>query len=61
LVGTLYRQISVDTLNPTTWDYLWSGFLLIVGLGSVAKVNTFWPLVLILVGAALLVSTVRRS
>jgi hypothetical protein len=61
LVGTLYRQISVDTLNPTTWDYLWSGFLLIVGLGGVAKVNTFWPLVLILVGVAFLVSTIRRS
>ena len=61
LVGTLYRQISVDTLNPTSWDYLWSGFLLIVGLGGVAKVNSFWPPVLILVGVAFLVSIVRRS
>ncbi len=61
LVGTLYRQTSVDTLNPRTWDYLWSGFLLIVGLGGVAGVNTFWPLVLILVGLALLVNVVRRS
>ena len=43
------------------WDYVWSGFLLIVGLGGVAKVNTFWPLVLILVGVVILVSTVCRS
>jgi hypothetical protein len=61
LVVTLYRQISVDALNPRTWDYLWSGFLLIVGLGGVAGVNTFWPLVLILLGVAALVSTLRRS
>jgi hypothetical protein len=61
LVGTLYRQISVDTLNPRTWDYLWSGFLLIVGLSGMAGVSIFWPLVLILVGVAFLVSMVRRS
>ena len=61
LFGTLYRQVSVDSLNPRTWDYVWSGFLLIVGLGGVAGINTFWPLVLILVGVAALVSTLRRS
>lgn len=61
LVGTLYRQISVDTLNPRVWDYFWSGFLLIIGLGGVVGVSTFWPLVLILAGVAVLVSTLRRS
>jgi len=61
LVGTLYREMSVDVLNPRAWDYLWSGFLLMVGLGGVAGVNTFWPLVLILCGVAVLVSTLRRT
>jgi hypothetical protein len=61
LVGTLYRQISVDTLNPRAWDYVWSGFLLIVGLGGVAGVNAFWPTVLILAGVAYLVSIVRHT
>jgi hypothetical protein len=61
LVGTLYRQISVDTVNPRVWDYLWSGFLLIVGLGGLAGVNAFWPMVLILAGVAYLVRMVRRN
>ena len=61
LVGSLYRQTLVDTLNPRAWDYLWSGFLLIVGLGGLAGVNAFWPAVLILAGVAALVSTLRRS
>jgi len=61
LLGTLYRQMSVDRLNPTTWDYLWSGFLLIVGLAGMAGLDAFWPLVLILVGVAFIVSVVRRK
>jgi hypothetical protein len=60
LFGTLYRQASVDVLNPRTWDYVWSGFLLIVGLGGAAGVNAFWPAVLILAGVAYLVRIVRR-
>jgi hypothetical protein len=59
LVGTLYRQISVDALKPRTWDYVWSALLLIVALGGVAGVNAFWPAVLILAGVAYLVSIVR--
>ena len=60
LVGTLYRLASVDVLNPRTWDYVWTGLLLIVGLGGVAGVNAFWPAVLILAGVAYLVGIVRR-
>jgi hypothetical protein len=60
LVGTLYRQLSVGALNPRTWDYVWAGFLLIVGLGGAAGVSAFWPAVLILAGVAYLVRIVRR-
>jgi hypothetical protein len=34
LAGCLYRQTSVESLNPRTWDYVWSGFLLLAGLGE---------------------------
>jgi hypothetical protein len=61
LIGTLYRQASIDALNPRTWDYVWSGFLLIVGLGGVAGVSAFWPAALLLAGVAYLVSVLRRS
>jgi len=60
LIGSLYRQVSVDALNPRTWDYLWSGFLLVVGFGGVAGVNAFWPAVLILAGVAYLIRVIRR-
>jgi hypothetical protein len=60
MVGAVYRQVSVDTLNPRTWDYIWAGLLLIAGFGGIAGVNAFWPAVLILIGVAYLVSIVRR-
>jgi hypothetical protein len=59
LAGCLYRQTSVESLNPRTWDYVWSGFLLLAGLGGVAGVSAFWPSVLILAGVAYLVSGER--
>ena len=61
LLGSLYRQVSVDTLNPRSWDYLWSGFLLVVGFGGVVGVNAFWPAVLILAGVTYLIRVSRRS
>ena len=61
LVGDLYRLVSVSHLNPTTWDWVFTGFLLIVGLSWVVGVDMFWPLVLILVGVAFLISVVRRN
>jgi hypothetical protein len=60
LAGALYRQASVDALNPRTWDYIWAGLLLIAGFGGIAGVNAFWPAVMILIGVAYLVSIVRR-
>jgi hypothetical protein len=60
MLGNLYRVTSLDHPNPTAWDYVWSGFLLIVGLGGLTAVDVFWPVVLIVVGAATLVSALRQ-
>lgn len=54
LLGT-YRRTTVPTsLKPTWWDYTWSGFLTLVGLGGFFGIDLFWPLVLIIAALALL-------
>jgi len=60
MLGNLYRLTSLDQPNPTAWDYIWSGFLLLVGLGDVTTVDVFWPLVLVIVGAVILVGALRQ-
>jgi hypothetical protein len=60
-LGNLYRLASPNWSSPTTWDYIWSGFWLIVGLGGVTNVDLFWPLVLVLVGVVALANTLLSS
>jgi hypothetical protein len=38
------------------WDWIWSGGLTLVGLGGFTTISISWPLILILIGAAILVS-----
>jgi hypothetical protein len=64
LYGTLmnvYYVSSPDTLNPRTWDWTWSGFWLIVGLGGFFTIDLFWPVVLVLFGITVLVKGFRNS
>jgi hypothetical protein len=60
ILGALYRSTSSDLPNPTTWDWVWGAFCLIVGLGGFTTVNIAWPLILILVGGVFLVSVLWR-
>lgn len=39
------------------WDYVWSGFWLLVSLGGVIPADIFWPAVLLLGGVAILGNT----
>jgi hypothetical protein len=55
ILGALYRVTSPDVPNPTTWDWVWGSFCLIIGLGDFTTMNIAWPLVLILVGGIILV------
>jgi hypothetical protein len=59
-MGNLYRTASPTFASPTAWDYVWSGFVLLIGLGGMTSVDIFWPVALILVGGAILVNTLRR-
>ena len=60
LVGNLWRVTSPNWPKPTTWDYLWAGILLILGLGGVFNFEIGWPLILVLIGVAILGSTLRH-
>lgn len=60
MLGNVYRVTSLNQPDPTGWDYIWSGFLLVVGLGGVTEVDIFWPLVLIVVGASIMVGVLRE-
>jgi hypothetical protein len=60
LLGALYRVTSPSVPNPTTWDWVWASFCLIIGLGDLTTLNISWPLILILVGAAILVNGLSR-
>ncbi|MFC1936840.1 hypothetical protein ACFLYP_04160 [Chloroflexota bacterium] len=56
-----YRLSSPDHATPTTWDYIWSGIFLIIGLGGFTAFDISWPLILILVGVVTLVNAFRRG
>lgn len=60
LLGSLYRLVSMDVPNPTTWDWVWGAFCLIIGLGGFTTINIAWSLILILVGGVMLVSALWR-
>ena len=61
ILGALYRLTSANVPNPTTWDWVWGSFCLIIGLGGFTTVSIAWPLVLILVGGVILVTVLLRS
>jgi hypothetical protein len=60
ILGASFRLISSDIPNPTTWDWVWGGICLAIGLGGFVALNIFWPLILILVGALALVNGLWR-
>lgn len=61
LYGTglnLYSTIIPDISVTTTGDYLWSGFWLVLGLSGFFAFNVFLPIVLLVIGLAILVKGV---
>ena len=55
LLGALFYLVSPNWSNPTAWDYIWSGFWFLVGLGGFFVIDIFWSVALILVGVLILV------
>lgn len=61
LVSDLYYLKSESTYKPTQWDWIWSGGLTLVGLGGFTTFSISWPLILIIIGAAILVRQYVRG
>lgn len=64
LFGTLMNVFyvsSTDTPNPKSWDWIWSGFWLVVGLGEFFDIKMFWPMAIIIIGAIALVTAIRKN
>ena len=59
-LGNFFRLAAANWSAPTTWDWIWSGFWLILGLVGVTGVDVFWPLALILVGVVVLANMLFR-
>jgi hypothetical protein len=60
LLLCLFSLNSPDYATPTTWDWIWSGLLLLIGLGGLIAFNIPWWLVLVVIGVIILVSALRR-
>lgn len=54
LLGDLWRVASPDQPDPTAWDYVWSGILLILSLGGFFNLEIAFPLILLLIGVVIL-------
>ena len=62
LLINVLRVVSPDRLNPTTWDYVWTAILLIVGAsGFVSNVDVAFPLILVVIGVAVLANALLRA
>ena len=61
LVGNLIRQASPSILNPSAFDYIFGAVLLAIGVGGFNSLYIALPLVLVLVGGAILFSAIFRT
>ena len=61
LLLNLYSLSSPNYATPTTWDWIWSGLLLLLGLGGIIAFNIPWWLVLVVIGVIILFNALRRS
>jgi len=61
LAGSIYRYASKNFTNPSTFDYIWGGILLIIGLNGLTPIKIAWPLILIFIGIVLLIGTLKKK
>ncbi len=60
LLEALVRTLSPDHARPTTGRFILSGVLIVVGASGVISTEITWPLILVVVGIGILVTTLWR-
>jgi len=60
LLGALWREVSPKYARPRVGNYIWAGVLIIIGLSGVITFKITRPLILLLVGLALLALNLFR-
>jgi hypothetical protein len=60
LIGALIRVVSADMPKPTGWDYFWSVLFLIIGAVGFFGAGIAFPIVLVVVGIAILANVLFR-
>ena len=60
LLFCLYSLNSPNYANPTALDWIFSGILLLLGLGTLTALNIPWWMVLVVSGVIILVIALRR-
>jgi hypothetical protein len=54
-------SLASETLaNPTTWDWIWGVLFVLIGVGGFTTIDISWPIIIIVIGVALLVRAFFR-
>lgn len=61
LIGALIRVVNPDLPKPTGWDYFWSTLFLIIGAAGFFGGGIAFPIVLVVVGIAILANIFFRN
>lgn len=56
----LVRTVSPDYARPTTGRLIFAGILMVAGLSGLFETQLMWPLVIVLIGVALLLKALSR-
>ena len=60
LLEVIVRTVSPEYARPVTGRVIWAGILMIIGLSGVTSIAITWPLILLLVGVAILANSLLR-
>jgi len=60
VILNLISQSSDVYENPTSSDWVWGGIFIFIGAGGFTTMKISWPLIIILVGVAMLVNAFYR-
>lgn len=61
LIGAIVRVMSAEMPKPTGWDYFWSALFLVIGATGFFGEGIAFPIVIMVIGVAILVNALYRD